>query len=84
MVQFEDDIDQSALERFSWIGSRQLSDRRANLEALTLEEVVILLEQAVEVYTVLAPTLPTSLLEQASEELELLTCLCRELSLRNL
>jgi hypothetical protein len=84
MVQFEDDIDQSSLEDFSWMRSRHLSNRKAALDALTLEEVIVLLEQAVEVYTVLAPTLPTSLLEQASEELELLTHLCRELSSRNL
>ncbi len=84
MVHSEDDVDQELLENFSWVRSRQLEARQAELENASLEEIVALLEQAVEVYTVLAPTLPTALLEQASAELLLLTRLCRELSSRNL
>lgn len=65
---------------FDWLPSRNLKQRAAHLADVTLDEAIHLLQEAVEVYTVLAPTLPTYLLERACDELEFLTNSCRRLA----
>ena len=75
-----DGLERLLPDSFDWMPSRNLKQRAAHLEDVTLDEVIHLLEEAVEVYTVLAPTLPTYLLERACDELEFLTQLCRRLT----
>ncbi|NDJ18367.1 hypothetical protein [Myxacorys almedinensis] len=80
MASPSDKSERLAPDSVDWIPPRNLKDRAAHLEDVTLDEAVHLLEEAVEVYTVLAPTLPTYQLERACDELEFLTNLCRQLT----
>ncbi|MBW4417838.1 MAG: hypothetical protein KME13_01260 [Myxacorys californica WJT36-NPBG1] len=80
MAPSSDNIERLLPDSFDWMPSRNLKQRAAHLEDVTLEEATHLLQEAVEVYMVLAPTLPTYLLERACDELEFLTNLCRRLA----
>jgi hypothetical protein len=84
MATLDNGVDRYGADNFEWLRSRNLISRSTELRSASLEEIVALLSEAVEVYTVLAPMLPTPLLEQACVELDLLTQLCREISQRNL
>ncbi len=75
-----DNVERLLPDSFDWMPSRNLKQRAAHLEDVTLDEATRLLQEAVEVYVVLAPTLPTYLLERACDELEFLTNLCRRLA----
>ena len=68
------------LQSVDFVPIRNFETRTHQLQDATLEEVLDLLAEAVETYTILAPTLSTDLLEQACNELEFLTNLCRQLS----
>ncbi len=80
MAPASNNVERLLPDRFEWMPSRNLKQRAAHLEDVTLDEATHLLQETVEVYMVLAPTLPTYLLERACDELEFLTHLCRRLT----
>jgi uncharacterized hydantoinase/oxoprolinase family protein len=73
------ELEALAQESFDWTRSTSLPAQVEQFQDATLEEVVDLLDEAVEVHTHLAATLPTHLLQSACQEVEFLTTLCRQM-----
>ncbi|MGV0026327.1 hypothetical protein [Phormidesmis priestleyi] len=72
------ELEALAQENFDW-GQTTFPAQVEQFRDATLEEVVDLLDEAVEVHTHLAPTLPTHLLQSACQEVEFLTTVCRQM-----
>lgn len=73
------ELETLAQENFDWARSTSFPAQVEQFQDATLEEVVDLLDEAVEVHTHLAATLPTHLLQSACQEVEFLTTLCRQM-----
>ncbi|KAM3102534.1 hypothetical protein ACKFKF_04070 [Phormidesmis sp. 146-12] len=71
------ELEALAQEDFDW-GQSTFPAQIEQFRDATLEEVVDLLDEAVEVHRRLAPTLPTHLLQSARQEVEFLTTVCRQ------
>jgi hypothetical protein len=73
------ELEALAQENFDWARSTTFPAQVEQFRDATLEEVVDLLDEAIEVHTRLAPTLPTHLLQSACQEVEFLTTVCRQM-----